>query len=220
MVSDIVCRFNQFGYCKFQDHCFRKHVNSICENEKCLRKDCEKRHPRECRYFSRYSYCKFGEYCKFRHGKIRNCGYENEISNLKSEIENLKKVIKAKENERDLLEQEKNKCMEKAVSMENENLKLRETITDMGKDQEALADKRAVESMIYQGFKERMKIKYLYDSDDEESDYESDEEKRERSRELFRKRKEDQRKLQNNCELCDFIGQTTGGLKTHVRKKH
>ena len=67
--------------------------------------------------------------------------------------------------------------MEKAVSIENENLKLRETITDMGKDQEALADKRAVESMIYQGFEERMKIKYLYDSDDEESDYESDEEK-------------------------------------------
>ena len=138
------------------------------------------------------------------------------ISNLKSEIENLKKIIKAKENKEIFLSRKKTIVWRKLL----ENLKLRETITDMGKDQEALADKRAVESMIYQGFKERMKIKYLYDSDDEESDYESDEEKRERSRELFRKRKEDQRKLQNNCKLCDFIGKTSGGLKTHVRKKH
>ena len=52
--------------------------------------------------------------------------------------------------------------MEKAVR------KPEETITGMGKDQEALADKRPVE---------RMKIKYLYDSNDEESDYESEEEK-------------------------------------------
>ena len=61
-----------------------------------------------------------------------------------------------------------------------------------------------------------MKIKYLYESDDEESDFESDDEKREKSRELFRKRKEEQKKVKNNCEICDFTGKTPGGLKTRV----
>ena len=65
-----------------------------------------------------------------------------------------------------------------------------------------------------------MKIKYLYETDDEESDFESDAEKREKSRELFRKRKEEQKKAKNKCEICDFRGKTPGGLKTHVRKKH
>ena len=38
-----------------------------------------------------------------------------------------------------------------------------------------------------------MKEKYLYDSEDEESDYEPDEEKREKSRELFWKKKLEER---------------------------
>ena len=67
------------------------------------------------------------------------------ISNLESEIENLKQVIKAKENKEIFLSRKKTIVWRKLL----ENLKLRETITGMGKDQEALTDKRAVESRIY-----------------------------------------------------------------------
>ena len=74
--------------------------------------------------------------------------------------------------------------------------------------------------MLFEDFKERMKIKYLYDSDDEESEYESNDEKRERSRELFSKRNQEVRNMKNKCEKCDFMGKTSAGLKTHVRKKH
>ena len=87
-------------------------------------------------------------------------------------------------------------------------------------EQETLRNDKAVEFMHFLDFKERMKLKYLYDSDDEESEYESNDEKRERSRELFRKRKQDERNMKNKCERCDFMGKTSGGLKTHVRKKH
>ena len=83
-----------------------------------------------------------------------------------------------------------------------------------------MVNKRAEDTLILLDLKERMKLKYLYDSDDEESDFESDAEKREKSRELFRKQKEEQKKVRNNCKLCNFTSKTPGGLKTYVRKKH
>ena len=99
MSINSVCRFNQFGFCKFQNNCFRKHVNSICENVRCLKSDCELRHPKMCRFYSEHSYCKFGEYCKFKHEEIRSNGIDIEIEKLKSEIDKLGKVIETKENE-------------------------------------------------------------------------------------------------------------------------
>ena len=97
MVSEKVCRFNQFGFCKFQNNCFRKHVNVICENVRCFKPNCQLRHPRKCRYFFTYSYCKFGDYCKFGHGEIGNSNIDKEIDKLKFEIETLKKVIEGED---------------------------------------------------------------------------------------------------------------------------
>ena len=68
MTDQEVCKFFQFGYCRFQDHCRKRHVNEICENlENCLEKNCEKRHPRLCVFYDRFNRCKFGEYCRYRH---------------------------------------------------------------------------------------------------------------------------------------------------------
>lgn len=56
--------------------------------------------------------------------------------------------------------------------------------------------------MIHESFKERMREKYGYDSEDEESDYESDEEIRERNREEFRLNKiVKHRQKKKNSEL-------------------
>ena len=46
---------------------------------------------------------------------------------------------------------------------------------------DSLTNTIAVNDMLQEDFKERMKDKYLYDSDDDESDYDSDEESRETS---------------------------------------
>ena len=194
MSRNSVCRFNQFGFCKFRNSCFRKHINSNCENDRCLKSDCELRHPKMCRYYSEYSYCKFGEYCKFKHQEIIETK-ENEIKNKDMEIRN---------NE----------------ALELENRELKETIEELKLEVETLRNDKAVEFILFEDFKECMKLKYLYDSDDEESEYESNDEKRERSRELFRKRKQEERNMKNKCEKCDFMGKPSAGLITHVRKKH
>ena len=74
--------------------------------------------------------------------------------------------------------------------------------------------------MLFESFKERMRDKYLYNTEDEESDYESDENIREKRRELFRRRKAEIRKKSNFCEVCSFKAKNTAGLKTHLRMKH
>ena len=62
--------------------------------------------------------------------------------------------------------------------------------------------------MMHEAFKERMKYKYGFDSNEEESDYESDDEVR-----LAKTRPK-------KWEVCDFVGKTEAGLKSHVTKKH
>ena len=115
MSSDAVCRFNQFGYCKFENRCFRKHVNIICENARCRKIKCELRHPRKCIYFLKHSYCKFGEYCKYSHDKDKNfIDIAKEVEELKLEIEALKKENKSKEAEiQKLVEGDQNKMKKK-----------------------------------------------------------------------------------------------------------
>ena len=132
MSRNSVCRFNQFGYCKFGNSCFRKHVNSICENVRCFKPDCELRHPKKCRYIFQFSYCKFGEYCKFKHEDIRNDGIDKEIEKLRLEIDKLGKVIETKENEI------KNKDIEIRKLLLADTGKLKKKVEDYESRNEAL----------------------------------------------------------------------------------
>ena len=54
---------NKYGFCKHT----KKHVEKICNEEECNVDECEKGHPRGCRYFRTYKRCKFGDYCAFDH---------------------------------------------------------------------------------------------------------------------------------------------------------
>ena len=182
MSRNSVCRFNQFGYCKFGNSCFRKHVNSICENVRCFKSDCELRHPKKCRYFFKSRYCKYGEYCRFKHEEIRNDCVDKEIEKSRFEVDKLGKVIETKENEiknkdieiRNLSLADTDKLKKKAEDFESrnealelENKHLKETIEELKKEQTTLRNDKAEEFMLLVDFKERMKLKYLYDSDDE-----------------------------------------------------
>ena len=241
MVPERVCRFNQFGFCKFKNNCFKKHVDITCENEKCFKSDCELRHPKKCRYFSEYSYCKFGEYCRFGHEKVKKSNIDKEIEKLRCEIETSKKVIEAKDSEikekdfeiRKLLEDVKIKdkekldkkigCLEKKKkNLEIKNNELIDQVKAYREENESLRDQNAVNDMLFLDFKERMRDKYLYNTEDEESDYESNDEIREKKREMFRKTKAEARRNDINiiCKLCDFKGKNESGLKTHMTRKH
>ena len=110
---------------------------------------------------------------------------------------------------------------------EAENAELRKIITELRDkvkeikvENERLRDQIAVNDMLYEDFKERMRDKYLYNTDDTESDYESNEEIREKRREISRKRKIEKRRKKVECDLCDFKAKNETGLKTHIRRKH
>ena len=68
-----------------------KHVNEICPvNSSCQNKDCEKRHPRQCKNFAEFRYCKFVR-CAYSHNQD---GKSNEnINELKIEISELKQYV-------------------------------------------------------------------------------------------------------------------------------
>ena len=104
---------------------------------------------------------------------------------------------------------------------------LKQTIVDLEKEIELKNETIAVESMLHDDFKERIRDKYLYSSNDELSDYTSDEERREHGRQEFWKTKIEARlhlirkssdKL--TCKECGYISKSEPGLKTHIRKKH
>ena len=72
-------------------------------------------------------------------------------------------------------------------------LKLFEEKVKAMEENESLTNTIAVNDMLHESFKERMRDKYLYDTDDTESDYEPDDERRE-ERKVEKRR--DSRKLE------------------------
>ena len=66
-MTQAICFKNKFGYCKFSDSCRYKHVTLVCEDGQCEIQNCEKRHPKICRYYRDYRRCKFTVGCKYKH---------------------------------------------------------------------------------------------------------------------------------------------------------
>ena len=92
-----ICKFNQFGFCKFRGKCFNKHENEICRNRnECTDSNCNKRHPKKCRYFLQFGYCKFKDTCAYSHMVDTNSKVEElekEVADLKEERKNLKEEV-------------------------------------------------------------------------------------------------------------------------------
>ena len=64
-----VCKFFQYGHCKFGETCRKEHVSEKCRDFSCEREKsgCSQRHPTVCKYFKTYRKCKFGDYCSYEH---------------------------------------------------------------------------------------------------------------------------------------------------------
>ena len=104
------CYRNKFGYCSQENFCRYIHTSDICEDENCLKIQCNKRHPRECSYFSQFQRCKFSN-CAYKHIKKFS---EKDVQEL------IKRVVKLETN----YNQDKtaNKTLSKS-EVELENLK-------------------------------------------------------------------------------------------------
>ena len=99
-VNTAICRYNKYGYCRFQDTCRYKHVEEVCDDSLCVADSCNKRHPRSCIYYQAYKRCKFGAQCKYKHAAVVSQSPTEEVS-LLSKIDELKEEITSlrKENE-------------------------------------------------------------------------------------------------------------------------
>ena len=97
---------------------------------------------------------------------------------------------------------------------------LEEKVKAMEEECESQTNTIAVNDMLHESFKERMRDKYEYNTDDTESDYEPDDEKREKRREESRQKKRLRKAGNKTCDKCYFVGKTDGGLKAHKTKMH
>ena len=91
---------------------------------------------------------------------------------------------------------------------------LNENIRNLEKECADLRNNVAVKDMLFDDLKERMREKYLY------NDYKENDLMREKKRAEFRKKKELARLSERNCLSCESIAKSSGGLKTHIVKKH
>ena len=90
-----ICKHFMYGYCKLKQHCPKQHVDVICPNyRECDNNGCVKRHPNPCKYFDKYKKCRI-EKCAYSHDKEGNDliieNMENHLSDLKHEVEEIKK---------------------------------------------------------------------------------------------------------------------------------
>ena len=107
-----ICKFYQNGYCKFKQHCRKKHEDKVCDKlNDCTDKTCRERHPKLCRSFSKYKTCRHDMTCAYLHREDPNP--QNEIIEAmtmilmkhEQDILNLVEGVKALE-----LFNEKNDC--------------------------------------------------------------------------------------------------------------
>ena len=94
MATQVVCRYNKFGFCKFKESCRILHVN---DDPLCVLQECKKRHPKKCK-FHRYNKCKCKENCAFSHDLTKPLDDESlkKFDQLETNLENANDEINSK----------------------------------------------------------------------------------------------------------------------------
>ena len=94
-----ICKWNKFSHCRYGRFCHFKDENIKCEESICDGRQCDLRHPRQCRNMLQGKLCPFGDFCSFEHN-LDNSVHRNQPENLeKKKIEELEKLLKSKDNE-------------------------------------------------------------------------------------------------------------------------
>ena len=98
----VICPFNQYGHCKYGSECDKIHTTVTCDNFPCHDRECSKRHPQLCKYFSVYGRCMFTNRCSFLHysfGKGDNNPsiglqqFTQAVSELREEVRTLRQEV-------------------------------------------------------------------------------------------------------------------------------
>ena len=126
---------------------------------------------------------------------------DEEIKQIQTESQQVIVQLEKKNKE---LKNQLEKAQDKVDVKDAENKTLQNRKQEMVKERDSFYTTIDANDMMHEAFKERMKYKYGFDSNEEESDYESDDEVRQA------------KTRPSKCEVCDFVGKTEAGLKSHL----
>ena len=95
MLAKCFCGYQKYVFCKYKEGCKKKHLEDICTNLSLCRnsKNCQKRHPRECKRYSLERFCGFGEGCAYHHKEQSKLLEEKDITEINMKVDELKKVV-------------------------------------------------------------------------------------------------------------------------------
>ena len=118
--GQVVCKFQQYGHCKFSETCKHFHTRDTCHTENCDKIGRSARHPRVCKYFNKSGQCKFGTGCSYLYfNKSPNSDIINIIHVMQEELNLVTNSLRAKENEINKLEEKVNKLEKILKSKDN-----------------------------------------------------------------------------------------------------
>ena len=84
--------FFNVGYCKYKDRCSKEHAKGDCEDNKCKKQSCQKRHRKPCKNGTEYRF-NIKNKCEFKHiteSQTRNIkNIQLEASQLETESNSL-----------------------------------------------------------------------------------------------------------------------------------
>ena len=190
-----ICKFNQEGFCKFGGRCSKTHENEICASRnECINPECNKRHPRKCRYFLKFGYCKFGDNCAYSHMVDKNA----KVDQLEKEMEKLK--------------HEKNEKVAKVEKQEKEISELKEEVNNV---KQLMKEEVSVLKDELKTVKEMMSKMYRLFKSNKEKENENENES---VTESCESRKAGQETFK--CEQCEYETKKRITLKKHMNTKH
>ena len=124
-----ICIYNKFGHCKYGEVCRYRHVTEKCQEIGCQRYNCDKRHPKQCKYFIKFGQCKFSFSCSFVHEEIfpvnrQHCDSRNDKKACESSMDFLEEDLQKQSIDATEMEA-------KLKTVEDENAKLRMEIDNV-----------------------------------------------------------------------------------------
>ena len=196
----VQCPHHNTGYCKFCDQCRYQHFFTICSQNVCRDKNCQKGHSKTCRNGNSCSFHVLNA-CAYKHSIETFKTKENEdnsvveslqkeIESLRDEISQLKNIVMLKEEQfKDKLK-DISKMEQKISVLENENKNLKKT---------AVESKVVVKSNTNNQNKSNTKFN-LSSKNSENSDNEAGK--------------------KAGCDKCDFSSTDQFSLLLHKSTKH